>query len=92
MSAVALIEQLERHGLKLSAEGDQLVCRGAKRILTPELLRELQRRKPELLRVLARQNLKIVPGRCTGHQRAVPSEFIHALAEAIVADMDGPDV
>ena len=52
MSVANFIEELERVGIQLSANGDSLHYRAPKGALTPELRAELVGRKPEILAYL----------------------------------------
>ena len=59
MSAVALLADLHRRGVKVVAEGQSLRCRGPRGALTPGDLTELKARKAEILEALHSEPLPI---------------------------------
>jgi hypothetical protein len=54
MSASRLIEELAGRGVRLEVEGNELLCRGPKKALTPEVLAQLKEHKEEILGVLSK--------------------------------------
>ncbi|MBA3471845.1 MAG: hypothetical protein H0T57_01220 [Rubrobacter sp.] len=64
MSARALLEELNRLGVKLEADGDRLRYAGLEEVISPELIKHLKAHKTDLL-VLLQRGEKDTPG----HQR-----------------------
>ncbi|MBI4491367.1 MAG: hypothetical protein HY690_01050 [Chloroflexi bacterium] len=60
MSATALLERLSTADVRLRVDGEHLRVNAPKGALTPELKAELLAHKPELLRILADQQLATV--------------------------------
>jgi hypothetical protein len=52
MSTRTLLEELAGLGVSLWVEGDELRCRGSKKIVTPELLAQIKEHKSEILKHL----------------------------------------
>ena len=67
MTAEALLEQLERNGLKVAARGDKLLV-APRGVLTPEERDLLRQRKPEILALLQKP-------------AAAPNEMVPTLAD-----------
>jgi hypothetical protein len=52
MNVVALVEDLSHRGVRLWAEGDELRCRGSKKVLTSDVLAQLKAHREEILNLL----------------------------------------
>ena len=52
MSAVDLMKRLNKQGVEVSLDGENLRVRGAENVLTSELTEEMRRLKPELIELL----------------------------------------
>jgi amino acid adenylation domain-containing protein len=61
VNPTALLTELRRRGVVISADRDQLVCRAPSGALTPDLRRELQEHKPALLELLRQEGPVTAP-------------------------------
>ena len=52
MRAAGLLEDLQRQGVRLWIEGEELRLRGSKRVLTPDILAHLKGQKSEIIALL----------------------------------------
>ena len=87
MTAAAFVSSLQESGLELCVEGQELVCRGPKNLLTTDLVEELRRHKPGLLLLLRGSEPQEDVGAVFLYSRSLDRELWLARDEQVAAEL-----
>ena len=87
MSAAALVSSLRESGLELCVDGEELVCRGPKQLLTADLVEDLRSHKHDLLRLLRASEAHEEFGAVFLYSRSLDRELWLARDEQVASEL-----